>query len=270
VGARLFSEPFDRRHAKRLCSRFKADSGIRASEDLERGRRGRARRAFRIGQPLTGAPLDTASPRDLRRGGALRIVERKLTSSADFAGSVWSDKHARSLPPFGTNGLPTRQGAARWYASTIHGCSTISQSSRVFGRFTTAGSSRPRRSRAPLSSRVHHASWRLARNGSRSRSGSVDPAMFAAFARNSTKRKRKRDGDPLRLLLQGWRMLWLCYAYCGKAVPRSRGARGNCAITMQWSEDIDWRSPPCANRSVRADQPKRCLGEWNVAGNRLG
>jgi len=79
-------------------------------------------------------------------------------------------------------------------------------------------------------------------------------------ATSTKNRNRKRDRKtPLRLVVAGvGRMLWLWLRLLRQRrfLARGRSLRGNCAIlSMRGSEGYRFGgSPPCGNRSVRADQ----------------
>jgi site-specific DNA recombinase len=238
---------------------------------LERGRRGR-RHAARSGSvsALTGAPFGYRYVRRDLGGGVARfevVEEEAHIVRLIFA---WIGLERASMRDVCRRlermGCQTRQGAARWYASTIHGMldNPAYIGRAVFGR-VHYGPARPR----PRPIRGHPlSSPRPTQRILAPREewieipvpALVDPAMFAAVrAQLDENRKRKRDRKTRSgWLLQGLAVCCGCgYAYCGKAVPRSRKEPSRKLRYYLCSGSEGYRfggSPPCANRSVRADQ----------------
>ncbi|MGO9722016.1 MAG: recombinase family protein [Methylocella sp.] len=245
---------------------------------LERGRRGR-RHAACCGSvsALTGAPFGYRYVRRDLGGGVARfevVEEEACIVRLIFA---WVGLERTSIREVCRRlermGCRTRQGATRWYASTI--CGMLNNPAyigrAVFGRVHYA----PARSRLRPIRGHPRPSPRPTQRISASReewidipvAALVDPAVFEAVrAQLEENRKRKRDRKAgSGWLLQGLAVCRHCgYAYYGRAVPRSRKDPSKKLRYYQCSGSEGYRfggSPPCANQAVRADRLEEIV--WN-------
>src|SRR5712675_754074 len=231
---------------------------------LERGRRGR-RHAARSG---SGSAL-----RSRRGGSSHRPPDFRLDRSG-------ASKHARSLPPFGTNGLP--DAAGRCSMVCVDDPRHARQSSLYRSRGLRPGSLRPASSPAaadPRASSAFAASHPTHPGASRGmdrdpRSGSGRSSDVRGRSR-ATRRKpqaQARQEDPLRLVVAGvGRMLWLWLRLLRQGGSSlAEGAFEETALlSMQWFRGISiWRLA-AVRQSIGARRPARrdCLGRGeSVAG----
>ena len=238
---------------------------------LERGRRGR-RHAARSGSvsALTGAPFGYRYVRRDLGGGVARfeVLEEEVCIVRLIFAWVGLERTSirevcRRLERMGCR---TRQGATRWYASTI--CGMLNNPAyigrAVFGR-VHYGPARPRL--RPIRGHPLPSSRPTERISAPREEwieipvpALVDPAVFEAVrAQLEENRKRKRDRKAgSGWLLQGLVVCRRCgYAYCGKAAPRSRKDPSKKLRYYQCSGSEGHRfggSPPCSNQAVRADR----------------
>ena len=246
---------------------------------LERSRRGR-RHAARSGlvSAFTGAPFGYRYvPRD-HGGGTARfevIEDEARVVRLIFA---WVGCERLSLREvcrrLDQAGCPRRNGAARWYASTIHG---MLENPAYIGRamYGRTHYLPPRPRLRPLRGHPQpsaHATTRVAAPCEEWIAvpvpALVDEAVFeAAQAQLAENRKRKRDRQlGLRWLLQGLTVCRRCgYAYYGKTAPRSRHDRAQGELRYYRCIGADGcrfgGTAVCDNHQVRADRLEAAVWE---------
>jgi site-specific DNA recombinase len=244
---------------------------------LERSRRGR-RHAARSGllSALTTAPFGYRYVSKDQGGGVARfevVAEEAAIVRQIFA---WIGLERLSLREVCRRlqhaGCPTRRGATRWYASTIHGmlANTAYSGRAVYGhsRFLPARPRlRPIRGHPQPSPRptarvtVPREEWIEVPVPAL-----VDPTLFeAAQVQLAENRRRKRDqARGPRWLLQGLTVCRRCgYAYYGKETPGSKWDRATSRYHHYRCIGSDgYRfggSAVCDNRPVRGDRLEQAV-----------
>jgi len=181
----------------------------------------------------------------LGAGGRASIVE-ELTSSPEFALIVGTSS-MREVAAGWKMGGQTRQGAARWYASTIHGLLASQPNMDIGPRVLRPGSLRPGSSPArgpiqgPLGLRSPRPTQRIlvsSQEGSRSRFRlwSIRACCGRSRARDKTS-AQATETPPLGVCM-GWPYaVAVCSPIAGKASSLAEGAFEETALlSMQCSE----------------------------------